>query len=154
MTQRTYSTRRYAIVDALVEKLKEINGSGSYVSNVNRQVFSKLRFFEEVRDFPTVCVVASNEIRDYQAGGYRDRYLDIRIMIYVNEDNPLEACEALLEDIETVIETNGSLAYEDRTGAAQTTHDITVLSLSTDEGTLDPISIGEMTVRVHYQETS
>lgn len=150
MTQRTYSTRRYAIVDALVEKLKEINGSGSYVSNVNRQVFSKLRFFEEVRDFPTVCVVASNEIRDYQAGGYRDRYLDIRIMIYVNEDNPLEACEALLEDIETVIETNGSLAYEDRTGAAQTTHDITVLSLSTDEGTLDPISIGEMTVRVHY----
>lgn len=150
MTQRTYSTRRYAIVNALVEKLKEINGSGSYVSNVNRQVFSKLRFFEEVRDFPTVCVVASNEIRDYQAGGYRDRYLDIRIMIYVNEDNPLEACEALLEDIETVIEENGRLEYEDRTGTTQTTHDITILSISTDEGTLDPISIGEMTIRVHY----
>ena len=113
MTQRTYSTRRYAIVDALVEKLKEINGSGSYVSNVNRQVFSKLRFFEEVRDFPTVCVVASNEIRDYQAGGYRDRYLDIRIMIYVNEDNPLEACEALLEDIETVIASFSGIVVVD-----------------------------------------
>ena len=150
MTQRTYSTRRYAIVNALVDKLKEIDGSGSYVSNINRQVFSKLRFFEEVRDFPTICVVASNEIRDYQTGGYRDRYLDVRIMIYVNQDDPLAACEAILEDVETVIETNGRLAYEDRTGTSQTTHDITVLSISTDEGTLDPISIGEMTVRVHY----
>jgi hypothetical protein len=72
------------------------------------------------------------------------------MMIFVREENPLEVCEAILEDIETVIETNGQLQYVDKTGTTQTTHDIVVLSLSTDEGTLDPISIGEMSVRVHY----
>lgn len=150
MTARTYSTRRYAIVNALVEKLKEIDGSGSYVSNLNKNVFNKLKFYDEVANFPSVCVTASNETREYQGGGYRDRYLEIRMMIFVREENPLEVCEAILEDIETVIETNGQLQYVDKTGTTQTTHDIIVLSLSTDEGTLDPISIGEMSVRVHY----
>jgi hypothetical protein len=150
MTERTYSTRRYAVVNALVEKVKEINGTGSYVSNLNRNVFNKLKFYDDVSDFPCVCITAGTETRQYQAGGYRDRFLDIRLMIFVKEDNPLDVCEAILEDIETVAEANGRLAYVDRTGATQYTHDITVLSLSTDEGTLDPISIGEMTLRVHY----
>jgi hypothetical protein len=150
MTERTFSTRRYAVVNALVEKVKEINGTGSYVSNLNRNVFNKLKFYDDVSDFPCVCITAGTETRQYQAGGYRDRFLDIRLMIFVKEEKPLEACEALLEDIETVIETNGRLQYIDRTGTTQTTHDITILSISTDEGTLDPISIGEMTIRVHY----
>ena len=150
MTERTYSTRRYAVVNALVEKVKEINGTGSYVSNLNRNVFNKLKFYDDVSDFPCVCITAGTETRQYQAGGYRDRFLDIRLMIFVKEDNPLDVCEAILEDIETVAEANGRLAYIDRTGATQYTHDITVLSISTDEGTLDPISIGEMTLRVHY----
>lgn len=149
MTQRTYSTRRNALAVALKGKIKEINNRGSYVSSV-AEVYTQLKFFDDITDFPAVLVIAGQETRDYQTAGYRDRYLDFRIMVFVREENPLDACEAILEDIETVIETNGRLAYEDRTGTTQTTHDITVLSISTDEGTLDPISIGEMSVRVHY----
>lgn len=150
MTARTYSTRRYAIVDALVEKFKAIDGSGSYVSNLNRNVFNRLKFYDEVQNFPCVCVTASTETRDYQTNGYRDRYLEIRLMIFVREDEPLQATEAILEDLETVVEDNGRLAYVDKTGTTQYTHDIQILSLGTDEGTLDPISVGEMTLRVHY----
>lgn len=150
MTERIYSTRRYAVVNALVEKVKEINGTSPYVSNLNRNVFNKLKFYDDVSNFPCVCITAGTETRQYQTGGYRDRFLDIRLMIFIKEDNPLEACEAILEDIETVIEENGRLLYYDRAGNEQATHDITVLSISTDEGTLDPISIGEMTIRVHY----
>lgn len=150
MTARTYSTRRYALVDSLVALFKRIDGTGSYLSNLNQNVFSKLKFYDEVTDFPTVCVTASNESRQYQAGGYRDRYLEVRLMVFVNEENPLKKCEAILEDIETLVEDNGRLAYTDRQGTTQFTHDITILSISTDEGTLDPISIGEMTLRVHY----
>jgi hypothetical protein len=150
MTARTYSTRRYAIVDALVSLFKRIDGTGSYLSNLNSNVFNKLKFYDEVTDFPTICVTASNESRQYQAGGYRDRYLEVRLMVFVNEDNPLKKCEAILEDVETLVEDNGRLAYVDRQGQTQFTHDITILSISTDEGTLDPISIGEMTLRVHY----
>jgi hypothetical protein len=150
MTARTYSTRRYAIVDALVSLFKRIDGTGTYLSNLNNNVFNKLKFYDEVTDFPTICVTASNESRQYQAGGYRDRYLEVRLMVFVNEDNPLKKCEAILEDVETLVEDNGRLAYVDRQGQTQFTHDITILSISTDEGTLDPISIGEMTLRVHY----
>jgi hypothetical protein len=150
MTARTYSTRRYALVDSLVTLFKRIDGTGSYLSSLNQNVFSKLKFYDEVTDFPTVCVTASNESRQYQAGGYRDRYLEVRLMVFVNEENPLKKCEAILEDIETLVEDNGRLAYTDRQGTTQFTHDITILSISTDEGTLDPISIGEMTLRVHY----
>jgi hypothetical protein len=150
MTARIYSTRRYAIVDALVSLFKRIDGTGSYLSNLSQNVFNKLKFYDEVTDFPTICVTASNESRQYQAGGYRDRYLEVRLMVFVNEDNPLKKCEAILEDVETLVEDNGRLAYVDRQGQTQFTHDITILSISTDEGTLDPISIGEMTLRVHY----
>jgi hypothetical protein len=150
MTARIYSTRRYALVDSLVTLFKRIDGTGSYLSSLNQNVFSKLKFYDEVTDFPTVCVTASNESRQYQAGGYRDRYLEVRLMVFVNEENPLKKCEAILEDIETLVEDNGRLAYTDRQGTTQFTHDITILSISTDEGTLDPISIGEMTLRVHY----
>lgn len=150
MTARTYSTRRYALIDSLVALFKRIDGTGAYLSNLNQNVFSKLKFYDEVTDFPTVCVTASNESRQYQAGGYRDRYLEVRLMVFVNEENPLKKCEAILEDIETLVEDNGRLAYTDRQGNTQFTHDITILSISTDEGTLDPISIGEMSLRVHY----
>ena len=148
---REYSTRRSRIVSALCELLHSINGTGDFRSNINSSnIFPTLKFYDDIHDFPTICVTASSESRIYQSAGYRDRYLDVRVMIYVNQENPLDACEAILEDIETLIEDNGRLAYTDRNGSTQYTHDITVLGLSTDEGTLDPISIGEMSIRVHY----
>lgn len=149
MTERTYSTRRNAIATALKEKLLEINGRGSYVSRV-AEAYTQLKFYDDIHNFPAIFIVPGTETRVYQAANYRDRYLDLRIMLFVKQENPLEECEALLEDIETVVETNGRLQYVDRSGTTQTTHDITIQSISTDEGTLDPISIGEMTVRVHY----
>lgn len=150
MTSRTYSTRRRSIVAALVDLFKKVDGTGAFVSNLNQNVSEYLRFFSDVQDFPALCVVAGSEERQYQTAGYRDRYLNLRLIVFVNEEFPLTKCEAILQDLETLIEDNGRLAYTDRQGTTQYTHDITVLSISTDEGTLDPISIGEMTIRVHY----
>ena len=147
MQARDYTTRRMAIVNALVQKINntKLLRYGGFLKARNR-----LEFFENIRDLPAACIVASNETREYQAGGYKDRFLDINVHIFISEENALEVCESILEDIETVIEDNSRLEYTDRTGTTQTTHDITILSISTDEGTLDPISIGEMTIRVHY----
>ena len=39
---RTYSTRRYAVVNALVELFKTINGTGLFTSNLSNNVFNKL----------------------------------------------------------------------------------------------------------------
>lgn len=147
---RKYTTRRSSIVESLVTLFKTIDGSGSFVSNLSGNVYNHLKYISNINDFPSVCVVAGSESRDYQAGQYRDRYLSIRLIIFLNEENPLTKLDAVLEDIETLIEDNGRLAYTDKLGNIDTTHDITVLSISTDEGTLEPIAIGEMSLRVHY----
>lgn len=150
LTSRIYSSRRYAIVKALVTLIQTIDGTGTFRSNLNLNVYPTLKYFDEVAEYPAVCVTAGQETRDYQSGGYRDRYLDIRIMIFIKEEDPLHKCEALLEDIETLIEDNGRLAYIDRNGSTQYTHDIAIMALSSDEGTLDPMSVGEINMRVQY----
>ena len=54
------------------------------------------------------------------------------------------------EDVETVIEENSQLTYKDRNNADQSTHQITVVSIDTDEGVLEPLAVGEMLVEVRY----
>ena len=150
-TGRLYSTRRQAIVKSLMDLLGNINGAGDYESrDLSDRVYGTLKFFSDLTDFPAVCVVAGTEVRGYKTAGYRDRYLDVKIVIFVQEENALDTCELLLQDIESLIEENGRLAYTDRQANLQHTHDITIMSISTDEGTLEPISIGEMSLRVQY----
>jgi hypothetical protein len=150
MASRTYTSRRSSITLALVEKLKEINGRGSYTSSLFGNVIPKLEFVSDINNFPSVSVVAGNEIRVYQAAGYKDRYLSMKIIIFVDEENPLTKLDAILEDIETVIEDNSQLVYEDKQGQEQKTIDISLISINTDEGTLEPIAMAEMELRVHY----
>lgn len=147
---RTYSTRRQAIIKSLIDLLQSVNGSGEFASDLRGNIYGTLKFFSDISDFPAICIIAGTEIRDYQTNGYRDRYLDVKIVIFVNEENALDACEVILQDIETLLEDNGRLAYLDKDGKTQYTHDITISSISTDEGTLEPISIGEMSLRVQY----
>lgn len=147
---RQYTTRRSAIVNALSEKLKEIDGSGDYLSNLDNNILPKLQFWDEVEQFPAVHIATGMERRQYQAAGYKDRYLSVTVRVYVKDEDPVAALERLLEDIETVIEENGRLAYQDSRGAVQFTKDITIVSIDTDEGVLDPLGVGEILLQVHY----
>jgi len=150
VNNRIYTSRRMGIVNALVDKLKEINGVFPYQSNLDNQVFPRLKFWDEVQEWPSVHVNAGPETRDYQGGGYKNRYLTVTIRCYVNEEDAVLALEALIEDIETVLEENSRLAYKDRTGATQYTQLITVLSIDTDEGVLEPMGIAEITCEIRY----
>lgn len=149
MDNRRFTSRRYLIVQALVEKLKGINGTGDYTVDLAGHVEPRLLFWDEVTEFPAVHVTAGNEIREYQGGGYKDRYLSVTVRCYVKDDDAVAQLEGLLGDIEFVIEENGRLAYEDRLGP-QTTHDILIRSIDTDEGVLHPLGVGEMLLQVRY----
>lgn len=150
MATRDYTTRRLGIVNALVDKLKNINGVGSYLTDVNENVSPRLKFWDEVEEFPAIHLNAGSETREYQGGGYKDRFLTITVRCYVQEEDAVAALDGLLEDVETVIENNSRLSYTDRTGATQYTQQITVVSLDTDEGVLEPLGVGEMLVEVRY----
>ena len=59
-TQRIYTTRRLAIVNALVEKLKGIDGGDEMLSNVYENVHPRLKFWDEVDEFPAIHVKCRN----------------------------------------------------------------------------------------------
>jgi len=150
MAVRDYTTRRQSIVGALVTKLKEINGTGTYLTNLNENVHPRLKFWDEVEEFPAVHMNAGSESREYQGGGYKDRFLSVTIRCYVNEEDAVDALDKLLEDVETALESNSTLTYYDRIGTKQSTHQITIVSIDTDEGVLEPYGVGEILIEVRY----
>ena len=149
-SERLYTTRRLAITDALTEQLKKIDGTGDYASNVYYNVHPRLKFWDEVDEFPALHLNPGAETREYQAGGYKDRFLGITVRCYVHEEDATMALEALLEDVETVIEKHSRLQYIDRKGNYQHTQQITIVSITTDEGTLEPYGVGEIQLEVRY----
>ena len=150
-TARKHSTRRRAIVGAIADKLYEnLNGSPPFRSAV-QSVEPRLRFWDEVNDFPAIQVGAGQETREYEGAGFRFRFLRVTVRCYVNDsEDVILALEELLEDVETVIEDNDPLTYTDSTGTSQTTAKTSILSVDTDEGVLEPLGVGEVIIEVQY----
>lgn len=149
-TERNYTSRRQSIVAALVEALKEIDGNGDYESNVYDNVHPRLKFWDEVEEFPAIHMNAGSETREYQGAGYKDRFLSVTIRLYVNEEDAVDALDKLIEDTETVLEKNSRLAYLDKQGNTQYTQQISIVSIDTDEGVLEPYGVGEILIEVRY----
>ena len=145
------TTKRKKVVTALVNKLKLINGNYPYNSNVFDNVDGHLKFLDEIEQYPKICVVAGDEFREYQPGDFKWRLLDLTIRAYISDNNDAqETLALLLEDIERVIDDNDNLVYDDTVDPSQSTTSLTIGSISTDEGVIAPLGIGEMTVRVRY----
>jgi hypothetical protein len=147
---RQYTTRRLGIVEALVDALKDIDGTGYYLSNLDQNVSPRLKFWDEVEEFPAIHLNAGSETREYQTAGYKDRFLTVTVRCYVQAEDAVLALDELMEDVETVIEDNSRLQYKDRNNVDQYTQQITVISLDTDEGVLEPMGVGEMLLEVRY----
>lgn len=148
--ERLYTSRRQSIVTSLVTALKAINGTGNFVTNVYNNVYPRLKFWDEVEEFPAIHMNAGSETREYQGGGYKDRFLNITLRLYVNEEDAVDALDKLIEDTETVLEENSRLAYLDKQGNTQYTQQISILSITTDEGVLEPYGVGEILIEVRY----
>lgn len=148
--ERVYTSRRSNILNALTTKLKDIDGSGAFLTDVANNVHPFLKFWDEVDEFPAIHLNAGNETRQYQASGYKDRFLSLTIRCYVNEEDAQEALNLLMEDVETVIEKNSRLKYYDSMNNEYSTQQISVLSIDTDEGVLEPLGVGEILIEVRY----
>ena len=147
----TYRTARKKIVEALVKQLKGINGNHPYNSNVFNNVHPNMIFLDQIQEYPKVCVVAGDESREYQPNEFKWRFLRLDIRVYVeNQEDPQEVLALLMEDIERVIDENDVLIYDDTVSPNLTTTSLTLESLSTDEGVLNPLGIGEMTLLCRY----
>ncbi len=147
---RIYTTRRMGIVDALVKKLKAINGVFPHQIDLEGRVEPRLKFWDEVQEFPTVHLNAGPERRVYQGGGFKERHMSLTVRCYVQEEDAVLALEGLIEDIEAVLEDNGRLEYKDKQNVAQYTQKLTILTIDTDEGVLEPLGVGEIICEIQY----
>lgn len=139
---------RSSIAKVLVEKLALINGTSPYASIVHSaNITTKLKFWDEVNDYPYICVVPGSETREYHPGGFKWGYLLVTLKVYVYEEDPLEKLESLLEDIERVVTLNEVLEYT----IGKHTTEILISSITTDEGLLAPYGVGEMVLQVRYE---
>ena len=146
-----YRTQRKKIAVALAEKLKEIDGSYPYNTNVFDNVASHLVFLDEIQQYPKVCVVAGDESRQYLPDGFKWRFLSLTIRAYVsNEEDAQEELSLLIEDIERIIDDNDALVYDDAVSPNEQTTSMTIESIGTDEGVIAPLGIGEIVVEVRY----
>jgi len=144
---------RTSIAKALAEKLKSIDGSTGYNTNIFKNAYPYLKFWDEVADFPSIYMTVGMETREYHPGGFKWGYLNITLKLYVQGEEPAQTLELLLEDVEKVIDTNRTLVYDETTPGAQTV-EILITSIVTDEGLLEPYGVGEVNITVQYQVLS
>jgi hypothetical protein len=141
-------SKRRSILKALSEKLKDIDGT-QYTSNIFANAYPKLKFWDEVKDFPSIFVTPTNEIREYHPADFKWGFLTLCIRVYCHGENSSEQLEKLLEDVETCIDANNRLIYNTTTGYETT--DMLIQSITTDEGLLAPYAVGEIILQVRYQ---
>ena len=139
---------RSQIVEALVEKVKLIDGTGQYTSNLFTNVYNKLKFWNEVNDYPSVYINAGPETRDYLPGGFKWGYITIIIRVYVKGENPEILLEDIFSDLELIVDNNGNLVYNDSSGSK--IEDMKIMSINTDEGLLAPYGVGEIILEIMY----
>lgn len=141
------ANRRQQIVNQLASLLStNLTGESPYVTNLYGNVKSKQIFWDEVTDYPTICIYSGGEVREYLPGDFKWSFLTVNIRIYVDNENSKEEIEQIFDDIESVLDNNNTLTLEGNDLCT----DIRILSLADDEGLLAPLGVGEMTLEVRY----
>lgn len=146
------TNRRTEIVDLLIEELKKINGepstfNASYIYNNNlfNNVYRGVKFLDEVNDFPALYLAAGTEIRNFESLSLTVATLDVTIRAYVyGEDNSQSLADDLLEDIEHVVYSIGD-------NPDKGIQDITIESITVDEGLVEPYGLAEVSIQVTYR---
>ena len=136
-----------SITSAIAEKLKEINGEAPYTTNIYEHAYAKLKFWDEVSDFPSVYVVTGSESREYLPAAFTWCFLNISIKLYCKGEDSQDQLEDLIEDVENLLDsTLGRITFND----TKSTEEISVTSITTDEGLLAPYAVGEINILVRY----
>ena len=140
---------RQQIVKAITDLINtNFDGQTSpYTVNIYDNAKNKQIFWDEVTDYPTICVYSGGESREYLPGNFKWAFLTVNIRVYVNDEDAKDRIEEIFDDIETLLDNNNDLTV----AGNDLSTDIRILSLSDDEGLLNPLGVGEITLEVRYE---
>ena len=133
------ATRRTQIINALISHLA--TNTSILEDNISRNY----HVLGEVNDFPAIYLAAGTEIRDFESLSLTVATLDVTIRAYVyGEDNSQSLADDLLEDIEHVI-------YSLEDSPTKGIQDITIESITVDEGLVEPYGLAEVNLQITYR---
>ena len=146
------TSRRTDIVDFLVAQLKEIDkaqsgfdSSYTYNTNLFTNVFRKIKFIDEVNDFPALYLSAGTENRDFNTKSLTVATLDVTIRAYVfGEDDAQSKVDDLIQDIEHVLYNLGD-------NSDKGIFDIQIDNITADEGLIEPYGLAEIVLTIQYR---
>jgi hypothetical protein len=142
------TTKRRQIIEAIVNLFKNnLTGVSPYTTNIFENVKGKQIFWDEVNDYPFICVYSGTETREYLPANFKWGYLTVNIRIYVNDEDAHDRLEEIFADIEVILDSNNELTVEGN----DLSTDLRILSISDDEGLLNPLGVGEITLEVRYE---
>jgi hypothetical protein len=143
-------SKRTSITQALAAKLNQLlDGTAPYTTNLYNNAYAKLKFWDEVNDFPCIYMVPGSEMREYLPSDFTWGFLNVSVKVYCRGEAAQQELEYLLEDIERAVDANRVLVYDQ--GKNLETTEILVQSITTDEGLLAPYAVGEINLQVRYQ---
>ena len=146
------TSRRTDIVDFLVTQLKEIDkaqssfdSSYTYNTNLFTNVFRKIKFIDEVNDFPALYLSGGTENRDFNTKSLTVATLDVTIRAYVfGEDDAQSKVDDLIQDIEHVLYNLGD-------NSDKGIFDIQIDNITADEGLIEPYGLAEIVLTIQYR---
>lgn len=144
--------RRTEIVNYLIDRIRQIDGdispydnSYQFKLNIFNNAYRKIKFLDEVNDFPSIYLSAGTEIRNFQSENLTVATLTVIIRAYVyGEDNSQSLADDIVQDIEHVIYNIGD-------NPDKGILDITIENITEDEGLAFPYGIAEIELSVVYR---
>jgi len=151
---------RNSIVTGLSSIVKtNLDGSQptKYVTNIYDNVFTASKHFSQIQDYPAITITPGPESFEYLPSGMRWNFLRVYIRAYVKDEyEPNAKLELLIEDIKNLIDEFDTFTYTvskpDGTTLTLSTTQSTLEEISTDEGLLAPLGIGELIITIRYSQ--
>ncbi len=151
---------RNSIVTGLSSIVKtSLDGSQptKYVTNIYDNVFTASKHFSQIQDYPAITITPGPESFEYLPSGMRWNFLRVYIRAYVKDEyEPNAKLELLIEDIKNLIDEFDTFTYTvskpDGTTLTLSTTQSTLEEISTDEGLLAPLGIGELIITIRYSQ--
>lgn len=144
------SNQRRNIINHILTNLKLIDGSISslnssytFQNNIFNNVFRKIKFLDEVNDFPSIFFQVGEEVRVYNTSGNTTGLIPLTLRLYVNDEESSGSLDSLIQDIEHIIYNLDTGVYSIR--------DIIISSVDTDEGLVKPYGIAEIEILIDYE---
>ncbi len=151
----------YDICSALAERIKtELsydNKGTKYFHEIYGNVQVRSYLAQEVPSFPMVTVTPGPEEYEYQPGGVKWTNMTVYIRAYYQDEYDCERqIHLLLKDLKKVLDTPEKIQYSITNPDGSTEDRFVTIDklggLTTDEGILRPIAIGELSIILKYCE--